>query len=423
MQGNKTAGSESTVTRTVSLMYVVTSQLSTVLLKGQPKFLREAGFEVSVVSSPGLSFDVAAENEYVQTYAVPMTREIGIFSDLVSLYRLWRLIRRQKPTITNVSTPKAGLLGGLASWLSSVPCRIYTLRGLRCETTKGVRRRALILSERVACRCAHLVICVSESLRQRAVALEIVNPRRTVVLASGSSNGVDVDRFAPTPERLLQAADLRNNLGIPAEAPVIGFVGRFTRDKGLSELIEAYLHLRHQRPRLHLLLVGDFEEGDPVQSNIRNIILCDPQIVHTGTVRDTAPYYHVMDLLALPTYREGFPNAASEAHAAGKPVVASKATGVVDAVIDRVNGVLVPVGDSETLAKGLDLLLKDKELAAAMGSAGRERVRREFRQERIWEALAQVYIRLLEARGLRVARPDRGQAVSDPTQGPAIVQS
>ena len=423
MQGSKTVCSGPAVTHPISLMYVVTSQISTVLLKGQLNFLREAGFEVSVVSSPGLSLDSAAEDESVQTYAVPMVREVGGFSDLVSLCRLWRLMRRHKPTITNVSTPKAGLLGGIASCLSWVPCRIYTLRGLRCETTKGVRRWGLILSERIACRCAHLVICVSESLRQRAVALEIVDPRRTVVLASGSSNGVDPDRFAPTPERLRQTGDLRNDLGIPAEAPVIGFVGRFTRDKGVCELIEAYLHLRHQRPRLHLLLVGDFEDGDPVPSNVRKVIQCDSQIVHTGIVRDTAPYYHVMDILALPTYREGFPNAALEAHAAGKPVVAARATGVVDAVIDGVSGVLMPVGDSEALAKGLELLLKDKELAADMGSAGRERVRREFRQELIWEALTQEYARLLGGRGLRLAQPDPSKTISAPTQGPAIVQS
>ena len=95
----------------------------------------------------------------------------------------------------------------------------------------------------------------------------------------------------------------------------------------------------------------------------------------------------------------------------------------MDSVVDGVSGVLVPVGDSEALAKGLELLLKDKELAAAMGSAGRERVRREFRQERIWKALAQEYARLLEGRGLRPAQPDPSKAVSTPTQGPAIVQS
>jgi glycosyltransferase involved in cell wall biosynthesis len=422
MQVAKTAASDSEVALPISLMYVVTSQMSTLLIKGQPKFLGQAGFRVSVVFSPGLSFD-AVEDEGVQTYAVPMVREIGGFSNLVSLYRLWRLIQRHKPTITNVGTPKAGLLGGLASYLSRVPCRFYSLWGLRCETTKGIKRWALILTERIACRCAHRVICASESLRQRAVALGIVDPRRTVVLASGSCNGVDLNRFAPTPERHRQAIELKKDLGIPAEAPVIGFVGRFTLDKGISELIEAYLHLRHENAQLHLLLVGDFEDGDPVPGNVRKVIQCNSQIVQTGMVRDTAPYYHAMDILALPTYREGFPTIVLEAHAAGKPVVAARATGVVNAVMDGVNGVLVPVGDPEALANGLELLLKDKKLAAAMGNAGRERAGREFRQERIWEALAQEYIGLLEVRGLRLARQDPSKTVQAPTEGSAIVQS
>jgi glycosyltransferase involved in cell wall biosynthesis len=422
MSVTKETVSGSQVATQISLMYVVTSQMSTLLLKGQPKFLRKAGFKVSVVFSPGLSFD-AVEDEGVETYAVPMVREMGGFSNLVSLHRLWRLIQRHKPTITNVGTPKAGLLGGLAAYLSRVPCRFYSLWGLRCETTRGIKRWALILTERIACRCAHRVICASESLRQRAVALKIVDPRRTVVLASGSCNGVDLDRFAPTPERVRQAAELKKDLGIPAEAPVIGFVGRFTRDKGICELIEAYLLLRQKNARLYLLLVGDFEDGDPVPSNVRKLIQGDSQIVHTGMVRDTAPYYHTMDILALPTYREGFPTIVLEAHAAGKPVVAARATGVVDAVIDGVSGVLVPVGDSEALAKGLDLLLRDKGLAAALGSAGRDRVRREFKQERFWEALAQEYIRLLEARGIQVAQPDPSKAVSAPPRGPAIVRS
>jgi glycosyltransferase involved in cell wall biosynthesis len=414
MQVTKAGAPGFAVTRPISVMYVVTSPLSTLLLKGQPKFLREAGFEVSVVCSPGQSF-MPAEDESEQTYAVPMAREMGGFSDLVSLGRLWRLMRHHKPTITNVATPKAGLLGGLASCLSRVPCRFYSLWGLRCETTKGIKRWALILTERIACRCAHRVICASESLRQRAVALKIVDPRRTVVVASGSSNGVDLNRFAPNPERVRQAAELKNDLGIPVEAPVIGFVGRFTRDKGICELIHAYLLLRHQNARLHLLLVGDFEEGDPVPSDVRKVIRRDSQIFHTGFVADTAPYYHAMDILVLPTHREGFPNVVLEAHAAGKPVVAARATGVVDAVMDGVSGVLVPVGDSEALAKGLDLLLRDKELAAALGSAGQDRVRREFKQERCWEALAQEYVRLLEARGLQVAQPDPSKAVSAPS--------
>jgi glycosyltransferase involved in cell wall biosynthesis len=130
-----------------------------------------------------------------------------------------------------------------------------------------------------------------------------------------------------------------------------------------------------------------------------------------------------MDVLALPTYREGFPNAILEAHAAGKPVVATRATGVVDAVVDGVTGVLVPAGDAETLAKSLESLLRNKDLATSMGSAGLERVRREFQQERIWGALAREYSHLLSARGLPRPETESQRISSAVPADQSVVQS
>jgi len=142
-------------------------------------------------------------------------------------------MRALRPTITNVGTPKAGLLGGCAAWLTGVPHRCYTLRGLRFETSTGVRRRILAFAERMACYFAHRIICVSQSLREKAIVYGLASPERTVVFGAGSSNGVDASRFEPTPERTKLAAELRFGLGIPPQAPVLGFVGRLTRDKGI----------------------------------------------------------------------------------------------------------------------------------------------------------------------------------------------
>jgi|SRR5580704_1043803 glycosyltransferase involved in cell wall biosynthesis len=385
----------------IPLMQVGTSHLSVGLMRGQLRFLREAGFEVSVVSSPGQKLSAAAKDEGVQAFGVPMARQISAFGDLVSLWRLWRLMRRLHPAITNVGTPKAGLLGGLASYVSRVPCRVYTLRGLRCETAKGWKRSCLILLERIACCCAHRVICVSDSLRNKAVSLGIADQHKLVVLASGSSNGVDTDRFALSPERLRQAASLRRELKIPQNAPVVGFVGRLTRDKGLGELIDAYLSLRHHHPDLHLLLVGEFEEDDSVPIEVRKAIEDNSQIVRTGTVLDPAPYYHVMDMLALPTHREGFPNVVLEAQAASKPVVTTRATGAVDSVRDGITGFQVPVGDVESLTSALSQLIQHPEMARQIGRRGYERVQQEFRQDVVWKAWEREFVSLLKDKGLQ----------------------
>jgi glycosyltransferase involved in cell wall biosynthesis len=258
------------------------------------------------------------------------------------------------------------------------------------------------------------VICVSESLRQKAIELGIVDASRTTVLGGGSCNGIDAGRLAPTTEALRRGRRIREKLGIPANVPVIGFVGRLTKDKGISELANAYCELRKKFPELRLLLVGEMEGGDPLTARIRSYLESEPGIMRTGFVTDPTSYYHVMDMLALPTYREGFPTVALEASAAGKPVVAARATGAVDAVVDKVTGILVPVGDSTALASALELLLRDRELAASLGAAGRERVQREFQQERVWEALGQEYSRLLNAIGSCVPVPiDRSETAAE----------
>ena len=374
---------------------IVTSSLSVQFLKGQPEYLGKKGYEVVVVSSAGEELR-KAERKGIKTVAVATEREISPWKDVISLGRLVGVMRRLRPAITNVATPKAGLLGGVAAWLCGVPCRYYTLLGLRCETTSGLKRKLLVLTERIACRCAHRVICVSESLRQKAIELGIVDAERTVVFASGSFVGTDAKRFTPTADALQRAAQIRQELEIPPEAPVIGFVGRLTKDKGISELVDAYLELRRRIPELRLLLVGEMEEGDPLPAATRRCLESEQGVLRTGFVEDPADYYHVMDVFAFPTYREGFGNVALEANAAGKPVVAFRATGAADAVVDGVTGMLVPVGDSGALARALEVVLKDRRLAAEMGSAGRERVLREFRPEMVWDAMAEEY-----ARGLR----------------------
>lgn len=378
--------------KTVCVLNIVTSAVSLRFLDGQAEYLGERGYTVTLVSSPGEELR-KAEKEGVRTEAMAMERGIAPWKDLVSLWRLLRLMRRLRPEIVNAGTPKAGLLGGVAARMCGASRRYYTLHGLRCETATGWKRKLLLATERVACRSAHRVICVSESLREKAIELGVVEANRTVVFGAGSCAGVDAERFAPTEEAARRGAAIRRELGIAVEAPVVGFVGRLTKDKGLCELVEAYLELRGKMSEARLLLVGDVEEGDALPKAVREKITSESGIARTGWMADTAEYYHAMDVLALPTYREGFPTVALEAAAAGKAVVATRATGARDAVVDGVTGMLVPVGDARGLAVALETLLRDQKMREEMGAAGRERVVVEFRPERVWEAMAEEYQR------------------------------
>ena len=405
------------------IVYAVTVPVAISYFAGQLRYMRECGYEVTVISSPGTELDRAAEQEGVRIIPLPIAREISPVRDLISLWRLWSVMRRLRPAITNVGTPKAGLLGGIAALLAGVPCRVYTLHGLRLETTKGLKRRMLVMAERLACFCAHRVVCVSESLRRKADSLGIGQPKQMRVLGSGSCNGIDVAAYSLDESLRQRVGELRRNLGIPEDAPVIGFVGRLTWSKGIDELFHAYCQVRRAMPDVWLLLVGRFEDGEPVSARVRQDIENDDHVILAGFVTDTRPYYHVMDVFALPSYREGFPNVVLEAQAAGKPVVAFRATGCVDAVIDGVNGFLLSIGDVQGLAGALELLLKNKALNASMGKAGRERAHTQYSHERIWEALAQEYAALIDRCGLPLPKAIQERLESDPSVGePALIE-
>jgi glycosyltransferase involved in cell wall biosynthesis len=405
------------------IVYVLTASLAVRFLRGQLRYLREAGFDVTVIASWGEELATIPEAEGVRAISVPFSRGISLRKDLMSLWHLWRVMRRIRPTITSVGTPKAGLLGGLVAFFAGVPCRLYTLRGLRLQTVTGMRRRVLLFAERLACLSAHRIICVSNSLRQEAVALGLADSQKTVVLGSGSSNGVDVSRFDLDQAERQKAVELRSKLGIPPDAPVVGFVGRFTRDKGIDELLQAFSLLRERLPELRVLLVGDVEKGDLPSLDVLQKVKTDPNIVCPGFVADPALYYQIMDVLALPTRREGFPNAVLEANASGKPAVVTNATGAVDSVIDGVTGFIVPVGDSVALANALAKLLYDPCLAKSMGQTARDRAAAEFRQETIWAGMLGECRRLLVAKALPLPLAEAQARESVPTPEGGFAQS
>ena len=378
------------------LVLAVNSSIALGFLQGQPEYFQNSGFDVTVLCPERHSGEwEVARPENVRCLQVPMEREIAPVQDLHTVRHLLGIFRELRPTVTNVGTPKAGLLGGFAAWITRVPCRFYTLHGLRFETTTGLKRKILIFAERLACRFAHRVVCVSQSVRQNAIASGLVDRKKTIVFGAGSCNGLDASRFARTPERAKQAAELRCRLGIPPDAQVALFVGRLTYDKGICELLQAFLQIENCFPRLRLLLVGSFEGGDVLPVDVRNRLETHTSVILAGPVSDPVPYYTLADVLILPSHREGLPTVILEGHAAGKPVIGASATGIVDLLVDGETGLLFPVGDASALAQAMRRILEDKVLANKLALAGQQQVKRNFRQELIWSALRREYLKVL----------------------------
>ena len=388
----------------------VTHPQTCLVLAGRLRSLREMGFRVILVSSPGLLLDTTATAEGVNAVAIPIQRRIDPLADLVSLLQLCRLLRRLKPDMVEFSTPKAGLLGCVAAALCGVRCRVYLLRGLRLETTRGLKRRVLWLAERVTSACAHRVLCNSESLRERAIELGLAPARKLHLLGAGSSNGVDLQRFAPGPPFL------RTRLGLGAGDLVIGFVGRLTRDKGVPELIEAFDTISEVEPRARLLLVGWLDDSeDSLGPDLRARIERHAKIRFTGFVPDAAEYYRAMDLLVLPTWREGFPNVVLEAHASGIPVITTCSTGSRDSVVPERTGLLIPPGRPHSIVESVLRLLMDPELRRRMGVAARSWVLENYGSEKVLGRTGEYYRDLLAPVPIR--RPVTGLDSGQPASG------
>ena len=382
------------------ICYVMTAADSTVLLRGQLAYLRANGFDVELVCSPGDQLQGFLEAEGVSYHPLRMRREMRPFDDLRALLQLYRHLRESRPDIVNASTPKAGLLGMVAAWLAGTPVRIYVLRGLRLETTRGLQRAVLKATETIAAWCSNRVVCVGEGLRDAYVRMGLTRRDKTLVIGAGTSNGV-----APTcaanrnsASGALKRQQIRSEWGLPQDALVFGVIGRITADKGIVDMLRAFDIVAEVRPEARLVLIGNYEEADPVGPLYRGRIESDPRILATGFVREPSRLFNAIDVVVHPSLREGFPNAPMEAAAAALPVVGRRVTGMTDAVICGETGMLVASEGHEPLASAMLRYASSPEIARQHGEAGRRRVQRDFSRERIWSGLTSMYSRLLGRR-------------------------
>lgn len=351
-----------------------TSPVSSLFLRGQIEFFASGDYEPHYVTGPGPSEPPVG----CPTWQLPLRRQPSPLHDFVALVRAVGLLRRIGPEVVHSGTPKAGLIGMAAARLIGTPVRIYAVHGLRYETSTGTGRRVLRALERIASWCATDVVADSRSI---ALALRDdvgVRASKVVVLGPGSSNGVDVDRFTPASDR----ATSRRELGIDVDRPVLGFVGRLTHDKGIDDLVEVFDRVARTTPAT-LLLVGRYEDDDPVHPVTRRRIERGAGIVHIPWTAEPERVYAAMDVLVFPSYREGLPNVPLEAQASGLPVVGYAATGTVDAVADL--GLLVETGDVDGLVRLVGELLADADHRSEAGRRAREWVVR-FDRPAVWLA-------------------------------------
>lgn len=386
-------------TEAARVLSVTTVPMSFLFMRGLAAALARRGMKAEFATSPGSGIREFEAAESVSVHTVPMQRRVSPLRDIQAIARMRSVIRRVRPAVVAGHTPKGGMVALAAASLARVPVRVYHLRGLRFETASGIQRALLRRVEQATCALAHEVICVSESVRAEAVLASLGPAGKFVVLGGGSGQGVDADEtFNPARLASHARATARAALGFEPDALVIGFVGRVVRDKGIVELTAAWSQLRARHPSARLMLVGPFETEDPIPAECEAALRADERVCLLGARSDLPVLYSAMDLVVLPTYREGFPNVPLEAAAMELPVVATRVTGCVDAVVDGVTGSLVPARSADALAASIDMYLADPALRRSHGSAGRARVMDRFRREVVLDRTAAEYRRLLDAR-------------------------
>jgi len=354
-------------------------------LAGQAHFVSEHGWQVHVVTSPGVELagirrDLEGSHG-VLVHEIPMVRNPSPVKDLLALTAWVRLLRKIKPQVVMVGTPKAGLLGMLSSRLLGTQHRVYLVRGLRLEGLRGLPAAISALTERVTCSAATDVVCVSKSLERAMLQRRLVSPEKVQVLGQGSSNGVDVGRFRPPSAAERFAA--RRVFDIDEDAVVVGFAGRLTQDKGVEDLLAAIAIVHADYPGVRLLIAGEVDVGVVLPEASKGD-LGDSRIVFAGGVDNMVNFYSALDVFCLPSHREGLPNVNLEASACGLPVVTTSATGCIDSVVSGRTGIAVPPHDPMALSRSLSMLIVDPEKRKLLGREGRAWVERTFRQESVW---------------------------------------
>ena len=361
------------------------------LLKGQPKFMSQY-YKVVGVTSPGDEIDTIINDEGISVIAVEMTRTISPIKDLVSLFKIFKIIKKEKPFIVHSHTPKAGTLGMMAAKLAGVPNRLHTIAGLPLLEATGPKRKLLDVVEKITYACATKIYPNSLGLKDIIIQNKYTKPSKLKVIAKGSSNGIDANLFSIKNISVETISTLREELHINKSDVVFVFVGRLVTDKGINELISAFKRLSIKNPNIKLLLVGTFESDlDPLKGKTLNEIENNHNIIHVGWQTDVRPYFAISNALVFPSYREGFPNVVMQAGAMDLPSIVTDINGCNEIIKHNINGLVIPPKDESELFIAMQYLIENPDESQKMAKASRKIIYANYQREVIWNALLKEY--------------------------------
>lgn len=354
------------------------------LLKGQLAFMSNF-YDVVAVSSDGDSFESMLVQEGIRGVKINMTRKITPFKDLVALFKLIALFRRERPYIVHTHTPKAGTLGMIAAYICRVPHRLHTIAGLPLLEAKGTKRKILDFVEKITYFCATKVYPNSFEMEKIVIENGYTKANKLKVIGKGSSNGIDTNYFNSSVVSAYESEFTKNKF-------LFCFVGRIVGDKGINELIDAFVRLQKEYNDIGLLLIGDFEKKlDKISCESEKQIFENRGIEFVGYQNDVRPFMKASDVLVFPSYREGFPNVVMQVGAMELPSIVSNINGCNEIIKDGENGIIVPVKDVEQLYSAMKRTYQDRALLNSMKLKSREMIVSRYEREYLWDCLLKEY--------------------------------
>lgn len=353
-------------------------------------------YEVVAVSSPGEELDQVAKQEGVRVIAVPMERHISIFKDCKSLWKLFLVFRKEKPTMVHSMTPKAGMICMVAAWMAHVPVRVHTFTGLVFPTSTGLKRRILMFTDWLTCACATHIIPEGEGVKNDLLNNGITK-KPLKVLGYGNVRGVDMEKYSLREgvRRKMEEQSLRDDSKF-----TFLFVGRIVGDKGINELCHAFCRIHEEHPHTRLWMVGDFEEVlDPLSDETKQLIKDERNDIITISWKigdELLAYYAAADCFVMPSYREGFPNTVLEAGAMGLPSIVTDINGSREIIVEGKNGMIVPPRDEEALYEAMLKMLTSDDERVAMAGDARKMIVDRFEQGFVRKCLYDFYDEILK---------------------------
>lgn len=341
-------------------------------------------YDVHIITSPDSILEKFKGIDGVTVHTVEMQRHISIFKDIVSLFKLASLLNKIKPDIVHSISPKAGLLSMIASKMIGVKYRIHTFTGLVWPTSAGVKKKILVFTDKLLCKCATHLIPESFSVKQAMQGGNITNKELTI-LGNGSLRGINMDYYnINTLFKKYKNANLKSFVYV--------YIGRIVGDKGINEMVEAFDNVTKRCSDVTLLLVGAREDNlDPLKEKTNSIINANPDIIEIGQVQDVRPYIAVSNVLLLPSYREGLPNSVLESGAMGVPSIVSDIPGCSELVTNNVTGIIVKVKSISELEKAMIFAHNNPEKMKELGANMRKNVAEKYNSDYVYSDLETFY--------------------------------